>query len=74
MVIFLFAIDLCFVDCFGFVVDCVVFCCQGSADELGHAPDEVNDPKMQSSERKSMDSVIARLFMIQWFFDILSGS
>ena len=26
---FLFVIDLCFVDCFGFVVDCVVFCCGG---------------------------------------------
>ena len=33
----LIAIDLCFVDCFGFVVDCVVFCCGGVADELGHA-------------------------------------
>ena len=29
---------LCCVDCFGFVVDCVVFCCWGLADELGHAP------------------------------------
>ena len=31
-------------------------------------------PNMQSSERKSMDSAIARLFMIQWSFNILSGS
>ena len=26
---FLLVIDLCFVDCFVFVVDCVVFCCGG---------------------------------------------
>ena len=63
-----------FVDCFGCVVDCVLFCCGGLADELGHAPHWVNDPNMQSSECKSMDSVIPRLFMIQWSFDILSGS